>query len=98
MVNDETIALEVIREGAASGEFISHDHTLAHYREERVAGELTAPQRRNDWMAAGGFDLVERAARKVEKILSNPPVPAVTPDQSVKLREIEARWIARLTS
>ena len=95
-VNDETIALDVIREGIAGGDFIGHDHTLAHYREERIAGELTAPQRRNDWLAAGGLDLVERAAKKVQEILARPCEPQVTPEQSARLREIEAKWLARL--
>ena len=95
-VSEETIALDVIREGAATGDFIGHDHTLAHYREERIAGELTAPQRRSDWLAAGGLDLVERAAKKVAEILTRPHEPQVTPDQSARLREIEQKWLERL--
>jgi len=95
-VTDETIALDVIREGVASGDFIGHDHTLAHYREERIAGELTAPQRRSDWLAAGGLDLVERAAKRVAEILAQPQEPKITPDQAAKLQEIEVKWMGRL--
>ena len=95
-VSDETIALDVIREGVATGDFIGHEHTLAHYREERIAGELTVPERRSDWLAAGGLDLVQRAARKAAEILALPHEPKVTPDQSAKLREIEGRWLERL--
>jgi trimethylamine--corrinoid protein Co-methyltransferase len=95
-VTDETIALDVIREGVAAGDFIGHDHTLRHYREERITGELTAPQRRSDWLAAGGFDLVERAAKRVADILGRPHQPNVTPDQAAKLREIEEKWMGRL--
>jgi len=95
-VTDETIALDVIREGVAAGDFIGHDHTLSHYRKERVAGELTAPQRRSDWLAAGGLDLVERAANKVAGILAQPQELKVTPDQAAKLREIEGKWMERL--
>ena len=95
-VSDETIALDVIREGVATGDFIGHDHTLAHYREERITGELTAPQRRSDWLATGGLDLFERASKKVAEILAQPHEPKVTPDQAAKLREIEGRWLERL--
>jgi len=95
-VTDETIAADVIAEGAATGDFLTHDHTLAHYRAERVSGDLTAPQRRGEWLAAGGLDLVERAAAQVEQILSQPHQPQVNPDQSARLREIEKRWLAKL--
>jgi trimethylamine--corrinoid protein Co-methyltransferase len=95
-VNDETIALAVIEEGARTGDFLGHEHTLRHYREEQVAGKLTAPQRRTEWLAAGGLDLVQRAARKVEDVLSQPRQPAVSPDQSARLQEIERKWLARL--
>jgi len=95
-VTDDTVAAGVIKEGVASGDFIGHEHTLRHYREEQIAGELTAPQRRSAWLAAGGLDLVERAARKVERVLSQPRQPQMDPDQSAKLEKIEQRWLARL--
>jgi trimethylamine--corrinoid protein Co-methyltransferase len=95
-VTDDTLALDVIRECVASGDFLRRDHTLAHFREELVAGDLTAPQRRGEWLAAGGLDLVERAARKVEEILRQPHEPCVDPDQAARLREIERKWLARL--
>jgi len=95
-VTPESIALDVIREAAPKGDFLTHDHTLTHFREEQIHGDLTAPQRRDDWMAAGGLALVERAAKKVEKLLSQPHEPAVTPDQSARLRKIEKKWLARV--
>jgi len=95
-VTPETIALDVIREAAPRGDFLTHDHTLTHFREEQIDGDLTAPQRRNDWMAAGGLTLVERAAKKVEELLSRPHAPSVTPDQSARLQEIEKKWLARV--
>ena len=95
-VTPETIALDVIREAVPRGDFLTHDHTLTHFREEQIHGDLTAPQRRDDWMAAGGLMLVERAARKVEEVLSRPQEPTVTPDQSARLQEIEKKWLARV--
>ena len=95
-VTPETIALDVIRGAAPKGDFLTHDHTLTHFREEQIHGDLTAPQRRNDWMSAGGLTLVERAAKKVEELLSQPQEPTVTPDQSARLQEIEKKWLARV--
>lgn len=96
-VNEETIALQAIKEGITSGDFLSLDHTLRHYRELMIPADLTAPRRRDAWLADGGLMLVERARRKVDEILARPAEPAITPDQSARLREIEARWVQRLT-
>lgn len=96
-VSPDTIALDVIREGAKTGDFIGHDHTLKHFREEQIVGDLTSPQRRDRWLAAGGLGLVDRAARKVEEILARPKEPTMAGEQSARLREIETKWLDKLT-
>jgi trimethylamine--corrinoid protein Co-methyltransferase len=95
-VTPETIALEVIRECAATGDFLGHDHTLAHFRAEQPETGLTSPQRREDWLAAGGLTLRERVSQRVERLLAQPQEPSVTPDQSARLREIERTWMGKL--
>ena len=95
-VSAETIALEVIRAAASTGDFLGHEHTLTHFRREQIAGGLTSPQRREEWLGAGGLMLVQRASKKVEEILGGPKELAVTPEQSARLREIEGKWLARL--
>jgi trimethylamine--corrinoid protein Co-methyltransferase len=95
-VTPETIAEEVIRECAESGDFLTHDHTLSHFRAEHVEGDLLALRRREAWEAAGRPTLGERAAERVKEILSRPQEPTVTPEQSAQLREIEGRWMRRL--
>jgi trimethylamine--corrinoid protein Co-methyltransferase len=95
-VTADTIALDVIRECTRTGDFLAHEHTLSHFRAEHLGGDLTAPQRRENWLAAGGLTLGERAAKRAEDILSRPREPTVTPEQSARLREIEAKWLARV--
>jgi trimethylamine--corrinoid protein Co-methyltransferase len=95
-VNEETIALDVLKEGIRSGDFLGHEHTLRHFREELLPGDLLAPQRREAWLADGAHDLVERASRRVEEILSHPQAPTLTPEQSAKLHAIEAKWLERM--
>jgi len=94
-VNAETIALEVIRECTRTGDFVGHEHTLRHFRAEQAGGDLVSPRRRDEWLAKGGLTLGERAARRVHEILSRRPSASVTPEQSARLREIEAKWLAR---
>jgi trimethylamine--corrinoid protein Co-methyltransferase len=97
-VTPETIAEGVIRACAESGDFLTHEHTLTHFREEQTEGDLLALQRREAWEAAGRPTLGERAAEKVKEILSRPKEPTVTPEQSAQLKEIEGRWRKRLVS
>ena len=96
-VNPEAIALDVIKECALTGDYLGHDHTLSHFRDEIIESDLTAPRRREDWLAAGALTLGDRLKARVEEILSRPQQPCVTPEQSQSLREIEQRWIAKLT-
>jgi trimethylamine--corrinoid protein Co-methyltransferase len=95
-VTPETIALDVIRDCTATGDFLGHDHTLTHFRAEQAETGLTSPQRRKDWLAVGGLTLGERASQEVEQILAQPQEPSVTPDQSARLREIEDKWVSKL--
>ena len=97
VVNEETIALDTLKQGLKSGEFLSLDHTLDHFREEVLPGDLLAPQRREAWAAAGSLDLVQRASQRVDAILATPQEPTVTPEQRGKLREIERKWLKKLT-
>jgi len=95
-VSAETIAEDVIRACAPTGDYLGHEHTLRHFREEHLASDLLGPQRREVWLAAGGRTLGERAAAKVQEMLSRPKQPTMTEDQSAELRRIEAKWLKRL--
>ena len=67
-INDETLALDLIDEIGPDGQFLDTEHTLAHFREHWYPGVF---ERGNydQWQAAGGKSLVERAAERVEQIL-----------------------------
>ncbi len=95
-VTPETIAESVIRECAGTGDFLTHDHTLAHFREEHAESTLAGPQRRGDWVSAGSPTLGQRAAQRVQEILSKPSESCVSEEQSGRLREIEEKWIRKL--
>jgi len=95
-VSEETIALGVMKEGVRSGDFLGHDHTLAHFREELLPGNLLSPARREVWLAAGALDLVERATKRVQELLAQPQEPTVTEEQSAKLLEIEEKWLRKV--
>jgi len=74
-VTDETLALDVIHDVGPGGEFLTHDHTMAHMR-EMSRSDLFDWNTREAWIQAGGKDLVERAYERVRHILENhKPMP-----------------------
>ncbi len=69
-VNDDKMALEVVRQVGPGGEFISHKHTFQNFKELSKT-ELIDRHNRDGWMAAGGKDIVERSYAKAIDILEN---------------------------
>jgi trimethylamine--corrinoid protein Co-methyltransferase len=82
VVDDETLAAEVIDFVGPGGSFLAEDHTLRHFRSElrdaRLADRLNAPA----WAAAGGKDVLARAAEIVQRILAAPARPMLADDQA----------------
>ncbi len=68
-ISDETLALDLIDEIGPDGQFLDTEHTMAHFREKWYPGVF---ERGNydQWQAAGGTSLGERAAERVEEILA----------------------------
>jgi len=68
-VNDETLALDVISQVVdENSDFLQTDHTLQHLGDDYYP-ELTDRQTFENWQAAGGRTLQERAREKVNTIL-----------------------------
>ncbi len=67
-VNDETLAVDIIHEVGVGKDFLSHEHTFNHMREQSQP-ELIDRTMREDWEAAGGTDLYERSLEKARHIL-----------------------------
>lgn len=77
-VDDEALAVGVIDEVGPAGEFLSHDHTMAHWRELWLP-QLFDRQRLAPWEEAGGKDLNARLREKTIALMDEhtvPPLPA----------------------
>jgi trimethylamine--corrinoid protein Co-methyltransferase len=74
--DDETLALDVIREVGPGGSFLQHDHTVAHFRKELFFPKFFRRQTLEQWQAAGGKMIHDVAHERVEEILRTAgPVP-----------------------
>ena len=69
-VDGESLAVDVIKSAAMSGDFISHKHTLEHMQEHSQP-EFMDRSRMEKWKAAGARDSYQRALEKARDILQN---------------------------
>jgi len=85
VVNEETLALDLIAELGPEGDYLSSEHTVNHYRETWYP-RLFNRNHFDGWLAEDGQTLGERTRKRVEEILnSHKPEPL---DQKIR-QEIE---------
>lgn len=78
-VNDESLAVDVIKQVGTAGEFITQEHTFRHFKQEQSQSKLIDRTMRDTWLASGGKDYTERAYEESKYILENhkpDPLPA----------------------
>jgi trimethylamine--corrinoid protein Co-methyltransferase len=85
-VNEETLAVEVIREVGPGGNFLAHEHTARNFRREFWFPKITNRETYPGWMAAGGKDMRQRANARAREILATHDPRPLTPEQE---REID---------
>ena len=80
-VDEETLAVDVIDRVGPGGQFLTDDHTLAHFRSELWFPTLMDRTNREAWQSRGGQTLGERIKTRIREITSShrvdpPGVPA----------------------
>lgn len=97
VVDDETLALDVIDELGPTGNYLSHDHTIRHYKEPFYS-KLADKGPYSSWVDRGATTMEQRAASMVDKILAThqpKPLPAEVQADIQKIVEREQAWIDR---
>ena len=92
-VTDETLAEDVVREVGIAGEYLSHQHTFDHFREELFEPRLLWRGKRENWEAGGRSDLATRAEALVDELMMPATEPCVTGEQRDEL----ARLLPQIT-
>lgn len=69
-VDEPTLAVELIRQQAVEGDFLTSPHTLQHCRQEFSSPELFIRKGLEDWQNEGSSDLTDRIKAKIDTILS----------------------------
>ncbi len=88
-VNDETLAVAVIKELGIGKDYLSHDSTFQHMRSQSQA-HLIDRRMREDWEARGSTDIYKRAHDRMIEILETYEPPALPEDVRTTLQSIVA--------
>ena len=86
-VNDETLAVDVIKEIGPFKDFLSHKHTLKHMRSQSQPVMIDR-RRRSKWEQLGGTDIYQRSTEKARDILENHKPEPLPKDVLSTLRSI----------
>jgi len=86
-VNDETLAVDVIKELGIGRDYLAHQTTYQYMRSQSQA-HLLDRRMREDWEAAGSKDMYQRAREKMIDILENYKPPQLRDDVRKTIRSI----------
>jgi len=68
-VNDELMAVDVIKRVGAGGNFLGQQHTMDHIEEEQVQADLIDRRMRGGWEKRGAKDLHQSSVERAKKLL-----------------------------
>lgn len=86
-VNDETLAVDVIKETGVGKDFLSHDSTFKHMRTQSQP-KLIDRRMREDWEDAGSTDIYQRALEEARHILATHKPDPLPEDVLATIRSI----------
>ena len=86
-VNDNTLAMDVIREVGPDGNFISQRHTQQNFRKEHFLPKLASIEKRDIWEKEGKKNMVDLAREKAKKILASHTAKDIDPKLKKELEK-----------
>ncbi len=81
-VNDETLAIDPIKEIGVGGDYLMHKHTFKHMRSQSTP-EFIDRKMRESWEKSGSEDVYTKALSKARHIIEN-HVPEPLPEEVLK--------------
>jgi len=69
-VNDETLAVDAIKEVGPGGNYLGHAHTVKHFRDLSWFPKIVVRERYEVWQASGGKDMRQQANETARRILA----------------------------
>ena len=88
-VNDDTLALDLIKQVGPGGNFVAARHTRHFMRSEHYQPTLSDRNSQEEWLAKGGKATWERASKIVKEILAEPKYSLPSPLRQQILSQIK---------
>ena len=95
-VNEEALALELIKQVGISGSFLEQPHTADHFRTELFMPKLLFRRPREEWESQGSKDLANRAEESAQALMQNTVDPKLTDDQIKELDALANRFLEQI--
>ncbi len=99
-VNDETLAVNTIREVGIGKDYLSHEHTFQHMRSAQTAPSLIDRRTRttDDWSPGGETNIYNRAWKKALTIMDTYQPKPLSNEVAMALKSIVAETEAVIQS
>lgn len=90
-LDEEHLGLSVIEEIGPGGNYLSHEHTLRHFRKELwISDRVWTRATYDQWVGQGERSMAQRAAERVDQILAKPPEAPLEENLSAEIDRIVA--------
>lgn len=87
-VNDDTLALDVVKNVGSGNNFLTEQHTIKYSRsDEFYAPQTTDRESRDSWESSGAKDTRKRATALAKKLLKQSQVNLIDEDKDRKIRD-----------
>jgi trimethylamine--corrinoid protein Co-methyltransferase len=87
-IDDENLAVDIIKSVGPGGDFLMQEHTMKYMRTLPSAPSLIYRGNRENWLESGGKGIAERAAVKAAEILANHKPTPLSDEAKSALRSI----------
>jgi trimethylamine--corrinoid protein Co-methyltransferase len=95
-VNDDTLAVDVIRKVGPGGNFLAEKHTLDHLLKEHLAPKISNREPYESWKRNGSKNIVDVSREKIKEILEKHKPIALEKHVQMNIEEIMKRAEAEL--
>ena len=87
-MNEETLAVDVIKEVGPGGNYLKHVHTKKHFMKEHLMSKLASKDSWSGWERAGSKDILQRARDRAEEIIETHRPTPLEPEVERELEQI----------
>jgi len=94
-VNQQTLAVDLVRKVGHGGQFLKEPHTLNQFKSEHWIPEISCRAAFGRWIHKGGHDLVQSAKEKARRILREHHPQELSPSTRAELTRIVEEFKAK---